>query len=46
MTAERLEDMASFVVAFHWTPADYMSMTLAEREAILTAQRRQAKRST
>lgn len=37
--------MASFVVAFHWTPADYLSMRLDEREAILTEQRRQSKRN-
>ncbi|MFJ2544396.1 hypothetical protein [Microbacterium sp. NPDC087589] len=42
---ERLRDMASFVVSFHWRPADYYSMTLAEREAILTESRRQSKRN-
>lgn len=42
---ERLRDMASFVVRFRWTPADYMAMTLAEREAILTEARRQSKRN-
>lgn len=38
--AERLYDLAAFVVAFHWTPADYWEMTLAEREAILREHRR------
>ena len=39
-TEERLADMASFVVAFRWTPDDYWRMTLAEREAILWEHRR------
>lgn len=40
----RLKDMASFVVSFHWRPADYLAMTLAEREAILAEVRRQNKK--
>ncbi|MGF6821185.1 hypothetical protein M2317_000071 [Microbacterium sp. ZKA21] len=45
VTEERLRDLASFVVGFHWRPADYWSMTVAEREAILTEARRQSKRN-
>lgn len=29
--------MASFVVSFNFSPQDYYTMTLAERDAIITA---------
>jgi len=32
--------MASFVVAFNFSPQDYYGMTLAERNAIITAHTR------
>lgn len=32
-----LADMADFIVALHWHPADYWALTLPERRAIITA---------
>ncbi|MBZ4485960.1 hypothetical protein LQ938_09725 [Microbacterium sp. cx-55] len=40
---DRLADMAAFVVALKWTPADYWALTLAEREAIAQELKRQAR---
>lgn len=34
---ERLADMAMFVINLHYTPAEYYALTLAERDAIVTA---------
>lgn len=39
--ADRLHDMATFVVALRWRPSDYYALTLAEREAIITELQRQ-----
>lgn len=43
--ADRLTDMASFVVALRWRPADYYALTIAEREAILAELRRHQRRN-
>jgi hypothetical protein len=34
---ERLADMAMFAINLHYTPAEYYALTLAERDAIVTA---------
>ncbi len=44
--ADRLADMATFVVALRWRPADYYALTLAEREAIIAEMRRQQRRNS
>lgn len=36
--------MAGFVVAFHWKPADYWALTIAEHNAIITVNKKVHKR--
>lgn len=44
MTSEWVTEMATFVVRFGFTPADYWALTLQERNAIIEAANEDAKR--